>query len=130
MLVVGASLSALGRCASVHIRRVLAGRGVDLEVHANPGRFVEGQGLLMELPVDSPYFSPTHGIDKAAIVRAAQRSGGPVAFAGDGYPDAPAARLVEPGLRFATSSLALVLQQEKLPYRPFATALVRGLPSC
>ena len=102
-----------------YIRRVLAGWGVDLEVHANPGRFVEGQGLLMELPVDSPYYSPTHGIDKAAIVRAAQRACGPVAFAGDGYPDAPAARLVEPGLRFATSSLALVLQQEKLPYRPF-----------
>ena len=53
-----------------YIRRVLEGSGVDLEVHSNPGRFEAGQGLLMELPTDSPYFSPTHGIDKAAIVRA------------------------------------------------------------
>jgi 2-hydroxy-3-keto-5-methylthiopentenyl-1-phosphate phosphatase len=73
----------------------------------------------MELPLSSPYFSPTHGIDKAAVVRAAQRSGQRVAFAGDGYPDLPAARLAVPELRFATSSLALALEQEGLPFRRF-----------
>jgi 2-hydroxy-3-keto-5-methylthiopentenyl-1-phosphate phosphatase len=75
--------------------------------------------LLLELPVDSPFFSPSHGIDKAAVVRSAQQAGGRVAFAGDGYPDAPAARLVVPELRFATSSLALALEQEGLPFRRF-----------
>ena len=58
-----------------YIRFLLDQQGLDLEVHANPGRFVEGQGLLMELPVYSPYFSPTHGIDKAAVVQAFQRPG-------------------------------------------------------
>jgi len=56
-----------------YIRYLLAKQGVALEVYANPGRFVEGKGLLMELPVDSRYFSPSHGIDKSAVVRAAQR---------------------------------------------------------
>src|SRR5262245_31179173 len=42
-----------------YIRRLLRGAGVDLEVHANPGEFVAGQGLLLQLPTDSPYFSPT-----------------------------------------------------------------------
>ena len=116
-----------------YIRRLLEARGVDLELHANAGQFVEGQGLLIELPVESPYYSPTHGIDKAAIVRAAQQSGGRVAFAGDGYPDAPAARLVEPELRFATASLALALGEEGLPYRRFdrwaeVAEVLTGLP--
>jgi 2,3-diketo-5-methylthio-1-phosphopentane phosphatase len=102
-----------------YIRHLLEHQGVELEVHANPGRFVEGQGLLMQLPVDSPYFSPTHGIDKAAVVRAAQRESSRVAFAGDGYPDVPAARLVAPEFRFATGSLATALSEEGSPYRPF-----------
>jgi 2,3-diketo-5-methylthio-1-phosphopentane phosphatase len=102
-----------------YIGRLLEEQGVELEVHANPGQFVEGQGLLLELPSDSPYFSPSHGIDKAAVVRAALRGGGRVAFAGDGYPDVPAARLVEPGLRFATAALARALEREGLPFRRF-----------
>ena len=102
-----------------YIDRLLGRRGVGVEVHANPGRFVEGRGLVMELPAGSPYFSPTHGVDKAAVVRAARRSGRRVAFAGDGYPDLPAARLVAPGLRFATASLALALAEEGLPFRRF-----------
>jgi 2-hydroxy-3-keto-5-methylthiopentenyl-1-phosphate phosphatase len=73
----------------------------------------------MELPAGSPYFSPSHGIDKEAVVRAAQRAGRRVAFAGDGHPDRPAARLVTPGLRFATGSLALALEQEGVPFRYF-----------
>jgi 2,3-diketo-5-methylthio-1-phosphopentane phosphatase len=102
-----------------YIRHLLEKNGVDLEVHTNPGRFEEGRGLLMELPVASPYFSPTHGIDKAEVVRAAQKKGLRVAFAGDGYPDVPAARLVAPELRFATAALALALAEEGLPFRRF-----------
>lgn len=102
-----------------YIRYLLGRQHLKLEVFANPGRFVAGQGLLMELPVSSPYFSSTHGIDKLAVVRDAQRSGQRVAFAGDGYPDVPAARQVDPELRFATASLALALEQEGLPFRRF-----------
>ena len=103
-----------------YIHHLLRQEGVDVEVHANPGRFLEGQGLLMRVPMGSPYFSPTHGIDKAAVVQAAQRTGQPVAFAGDGDPDLPAARLVTPDLRFATGSLALALEKQRLQFRRFA----------
>jgi 2-hydroxy-3-keto-5-methylthiopentenyl-1-phosphate phosphatase len=102
-----------------YIDYLLKKQGVDLEVHANPGRFIAGEGLLMELPTASPFYSPSHGIDKAALVRAAQQSTARVAFAGDGFPDLPAARLVAPELRFATASLALALEQEGLPFRRF-----------
>jgi 2-hydroxy-3-keto-5-methylthiopentenyl-1-phosphate phosphatase len=101
-----------------YIRRVLETCGVRLEVHANPGRFEAGRGLLMEPPTGSPYCSPTHGIDKAAVVRAALAAGR-AAFAGDGLPDLEAARLVEPGLRFARGTLAAALRREGLAFRPF-----------
>ena len=52
-----------------YIRRLLAQAGVELEVHSNPGRFVPGLGLQMEMPVGSPFLSPTLGVDKARIVR-------------------------------------------------------------
>ena len=113
-----------------YIRYLLGQQKVEMEVHANPGQFVEGQGLLMRLPIDSPYYSPTTGIDKAAIVRAAQQTSPRVAFAGDGYPHIAAARLVPAGLRFATAALATALQDEGLSFRYFqrwtdvATALV------
>jgi 2,3-diketo-5-methylthio-1-phosphopentane phosphatase len=103
-----------------YIDQLLAACGVELEVHANPGRFVPGDGLLMELPVDSPFYSRTHGINKAGVVRHYQAAGSRVAFAGDGYPDAAPARLVHPSLRFARRNLAEVLASEELPFRPFA----------
>jgi 2-hydroxy-3-keto-5-methylthiopentenyl-1-phosphate phosphatase len=88
-------------------------------VHANPGRFEAGRGLVMTLPIDSPYFDPRHGIDKAAVVRRAVQAGRTVAFAGDGFPDAAAARLVPQELRFARADLATALRHEGLGYRPF-----------
>ncbi len=88
-------------------------------VHANPGRFEEGKGLVLQLPESSPYFARATGIDKAAIVRAGLEAGRVVAFAGDGLTDAEAARLVAADLRFARGELARVLACEGLPYRPF-----------
>ncbi len=102
-----------------YIRRILASSGVDLVVHANPGRFEEGKGLVLQLPESSPYFARATGIDKAAIVRAGLEAGRVVAFAGDGLTDAEAARLVAADLRFARGELARVLACEGLPYRPF-----------
>jgi len=102
-----------------YIRRLLHQAGHDLEIHSNPGFFSPEEGLVMTLPADSQFFSPTHGIDKAAVVRRALESGLPTAFAGDGYPDIDAARLVPAQRRFARSALAETLKRQGLPYRPF-----------
>lgn len=102
-----------------YIRRLLAAVGVEVEVHANPGRFEAGKGLLMEMPTSSPYLSPTLGVDKARAVRTHLDAGRVVAFAGDGFPDAESARLVPAELRFARADLASVLESEGLPFRPF-----------
>jgi 2,3-diketo-5-methylthio-1-phosphopentane phosphatase len=104
-----------------YIRRLLAAAGVEVEVHANPGRFEAGKGLLMELPTGSPYLSTNLGVDKARVVRRHLGEGRTVAFAGDGFPDAESARLVPEGLRFARADLAEVLDRERLSFRPFDT---------
>lgn len=102
-----------------YIRRLLAAAGVAVEVHANPGRFEVGRGLLMEMPTDTPYRCDNLGVDKARVVREYLDAGRTVAFAGDGFPDAAAARLVPDSLRFARADLADVLTREGLPFRPF-----------
>jgi HAD superfamily phosphoserine phosphatase-like hydrolase len=118
-----------------YIRRILARSGVDLPVFANPGEFIPEQGLLMRLPTPSRFFSPTVGIDKAAIVRQGLDQGRIVAFAGDGVTDLAAARLVEARYRFARADLARVLAREGLPAQPFerwseiARALVTSSPA-
>lgn len=102
-----------------YIRRILAHGKVDLPVFANPGTFRPGEGLIMTRPTESPFHSPTLGIDKAGLVRHHLDRGSVVAFAGDGFPDIDAARLVRPGLRFARADLATALEREQLPHRRF-----------
>ncbi|MFQ3593486.1 MAG: HAD-IB family phosphatase [Gemmataceae bacterium] len=102
-----------------YIEQTLQHLGVHIEIHANPGRVEPGRGLIMERPVDSPFYSPSHGIDKAAIVRTAMQRGQVVAFAGDGLPDLPAARLVPASHRFARHDLGRALRQERLEYTAF-----------
>jgi 2-hydroxy-3-keto-5-methylthiopentenyl-1-phosphate phosphatase len=106
-----------------YIRHLLDQAGVQLEVHSNPGRFVPGRGLLMELPVGSQFCSPELGVDKAQVVKhhLERAQGGAVAFAGDGFPDEEAAMLVPDNLRFARGDLADVLQQKGEPFRSFET---------
>jgi 2-hydroxy-3-keto-5-methylthiopentenyl-1-phosphate phosphatase len=104
-----------------YIRRLLAAADVNVEVHANPGRFEPGRGLLMEMPTDSPYLSPTLGVDKARVVRRHLDEGRTVAFAGDGFPDAEPALLVPGTLRFARGDLAELLDREGQDYQPFDT---------
>jgi len=102
-----------------YIQYLLAKAGLSLEVHGNPGQFVERQGLLMDLPENSPFFSQTTGIDKPAVVREALRRGAQVAFAGDGRPDLEPALLVEPGRRFARGWLAEALHHQGHRFQPF-----------
>ena len=102
-----------------YIRRLLAQAGVELEVHSNPGRFVPSLGLQMEMPVGSPFLSPTLGVDKAIVVQHHLDQGRTVAFAGDGFPDEEAALLVPGYLRFARNDLAEVLKQKGETFQPF-----------
>ena len=104
-----------------YIRRLLAEAGVNIVVHGNPGRFEAGRGLVMEMPVGSRYLSEFLGVDKTAVVREHVARGGKVAFAGDGFPDADAARLVPGSRRFARGDLADVLQKEGLEFQPYRT---------
>ena len=104
-----------------YIDKLLASAGVEVEVHANPGRFQAGQGLVMEMPTGSPFWSASLGVDKAAVVRSYLDEGRTVGFAGDGFPDAEAARLVPAPLRFARGDLAAVLRSDGLPFQDFAT---------
>lgn len=103
-----------------YIERLLGNAGVSLQVHANPGRIDSGR-LVMDWPTGSPYFSPETGIDKVAVVRAAQEGGRTVAFAGDGPPDLEPALLVPPELRFARRGRALAeaLASRGEPFHPF-----------
>ena len=104
-----------------YIRNLLSIAGVDVTIYANPGRYEPGKGLIVEMPLDSPYFSRSLGVDKTAIVRHHVSDGRKVAFAGDGFPDADPARLVPAQLRFARGDLADVLYREGLEFTPFDT---------
>jgi 2,3-diketo-5-methylthio-1-phosphopentane phosphatase len=105
--------------SSWYIERILHPLGIVPELHANPGRIVEGRGLQLDLSRSTPFFSESVGIDKAAVVRDALSRYTRVAFAGDGPPDVPAALLVKPELRFARAYLAQELRRRGEAYREF-----------
>lgn len=112
-----------------YIRRHFKSVGLELDVYSNPGRFEPGQGLLMEMPTGSPFWSPTLGVDKSAVVQSFLDKGCTVAFAGDGFPDVEPARLVPADLRFARADLAGVLSSENTQFREFDswTDIAEGL---
>jgi len=105
-----------------YIERLFAQLGIDapVAVHANPGRFVAGRGLVMEHHADPRIARDDIGIDKAEVVRLFGADADVVAFAGNSPPDLAAARLVPAELRFARGSLAPELEALGLRYRPFA----------
>lgn len=106
--------------SSWYIERVLARAGVRATVVSNPGRIVPGRGLVIEKPPrESPFYSEDVGVDKVAVVRAAQRRADAVAFAGDGLPDIQAALLVQPSLLFARGQLAAELTARGCAYSSF-----------
>lgn len=102
-----------------YIRRLLSDAGAEIEVHANPGVLDPTRGLIMTAPNSSPFYCLELGVDKAGVVRYWQQRAEHVAFAGDGFADLPAARLVAPELRFARSDLANSLSAEQAAYRPY-----------
>lgn len=104
-----------------YIEKLLKHLDPPVVVHTNPGKFVEGQGLLMSLPYGLQFFSPITGIDKTAIVKAAIAQVGEqsVAYAGDGHTDVIPSLLVPAKQRFARGDLATVLDRKKQAYQPF-----------
>ena len=103
-----------------YIAQILAAAGLShLPVHANPGHYVEGGGLVLERPLNSPFCSPTHGIDKSALLRDAVTRYARVAFAGNGPPDEAAALLAPPELRFARAWLARHFRARGELFQPF-----------
>lgn len=106
---------------SWYIEKLLADLDDPPVVHANPGRFVPGQGLIMELPHGSSFFSAVNGIDKTYVVKTAQAQVGAnhVAYAGDGPTDVVPALLVPSHLRFARGELAKVLREKGQAFHPF-----------
>lgn len=101
-----------------YIRHLLRAVRTPFVLHANPGRLTSEQSLQMVLPTSSPFYSPTTGIDKPAVVRDALARSSRVAFAGDGPPDVGPAKLVPAERRFARGHLAAVLGAEGEGFRP------------
>jgi 2,3-diketo-5-methylthio-1-phosphopentane phosphatase len=111
-----------------YIEKLLSPLNIKVEIHTNPGVFTESKGLVMELPIGSPYFSTTHGIDKTRLVQASLDRG-IVAFAGDGRPDLGAALQVTPSRRFAKGRLTEELVKKGENFKSFQTwsGMVDGL---
>jgi 2,3-diketo-5-methylthio-1-phosphopentane phosphatase len=104
-----------------YIDHLLTRAGVKATVHSNPGRFDPASGLTMELPKGSPYFDPSVGISKSAVVQNHLDRGMTVAFSGDGRPDADPALRVAPELRFARGWLAHHLDNAGELYQRYET---------
>lgn len=104
-----------------YIHRLLDKAGVRIEVHANPGVFAPETGLVLSLPVDSPYFKRETGIDKSAVVRSALARDPRAVFAGDGRPDLAPSNLIAPSRRFARGWLAHHLKRNHAAFHPFET---------
>ena len=72
-------------------------------------------------PTGSRFYSEQTGIDKVAIVRDAVSRDSRAAFAGDGPPDLPAARLVKSASLFARGWLAGALSDAGERFHPLTT---------
>ncbi|HEY5752734.1 MAG TPA: HAD-IB family phosphatase [Chthoniobacterales bacterium] len=102
-----------------YINYLLSKAGVSVTVYSNPGTFDPHNGLLMSLPEQSPFFSPTTGVNKLEIVKDALRRSDCVAFAGDGRPDFEPSLLVPSERRFARGWLADALTEQSQEFHRF-----------
>jgi 2,3-diketo-5-methylthio-1-phosphopentane phosphatase len=115
----GWSLVIASAGCAFYIERILLRSGITTTIHANPGDFIPGQGLIMKQPHQSPFYTAETGIDKAAVVRHYLDQGLDAAFAGDGRPDLAPALLVPPARRFARGWLADELERRREPFVRF-----------
>jgi len=99
-----------------YIERLLARMGVRATIHASPGSFAPGTGLVMTPDPAHPFHDPAVGIDKPAVVRAALDRDPVVAYAGDSDTDREACLLVPPERRFLTGWLARRFAAEGVPH--------------
>ena len=83
-----------------------------LTVHANPGRFVPGQGLVLSLPEDERVAQADIGIDKAEVIRVHADGATCIAFAGNSHVDLTGARLATDGYCFGRAPLDGLLVDE------------------
>ncbi len=102
-----------------YIERLLQRMDLDFTVHATPGRFELGAGLVTAPDPHGPFFHPVTGIDKAAVVRAALQRDPVVACAGDSETDRAPNLLVPAERRFATGRLARRFAAEGVPHPAF-----------
>lgn len=105
---------------SWYISRILKQHGIDIPLHANPGYVSEQGALIMQEPLDSPFYTPDIGINKGAVVNHYLTTGATVAYAGDGRPDLEPILMVPPEYRFATGWLAEELTRQGQQFTPFA----------
>lgn len=100
-----------------YIKKVLKKKGLeDVTLYTNPGSFEE-QKFIMKPSVDSPYYSPVYGIDKAKVALYAKGQFPFCIFAGDSEPDYHAA--VHADIIFAKHELARLLDDKKIDYLPY-----------
>lgn len=95
-----------------YIERFLDWQGIEAEIHACPGDFDPGKGLVMRPATDARFADEEHGIDKPAVVRAALARDPVVAVAGDSGTDHDGLLLVPAERRFARRWLADDLRAE------------------
>ena len=115
----GWELHVVSAGSSWYIERLFEQVGVraPVTIHANPGRFEDGHGLVMSLPEDPRIARHDIGIDKAEVVRLYSDGAETIAFAGNSQPDLAAARIATQ--RFAREPLGGLLRADGLPYQPF-----------
>ncbi|MDG1265815.1 MAG: hypothetical protein P8O03_05770, partial [Ilumatobacter sp.] len=116
----GWELHVVSAGSSWYIERLFEAIGVSapVSIHANPGRFITGQGLVLTLPEDECVMDPDTGIDKAEVMRIHGEGADCVAFAGNSHVDLPGARLATAGYCFARAPLDRLLNDEGRSFQP------------
>lgn len=94
-----------------YIEKLLKPVRAEVEIRANPGRFVPDAGLEVLRPPAGDCVCEETGVDKLCIVQQALKLSNRVAFAGDGRPDLAPSLLVPPERRFARGWLAGALRE-------------------
>lgn len=110
----GWELHVVSAGSSWYIERLFDAIGVraPVSIHANPGRFITGRGLVITLPEDERVADPDTGIDKAEVMRIHGEGAGCIAFAGNSHVDLSGARLATAGCCFARAPLDQLLSDE------------------